>query len=666
MEFGGPTNSMDAASPNAVFLSYAREDTAAVKAIAEALRAQGVEVWFDQNELRGGDAWDDKIRGQIKACALFLPIISANTNARLEGYFRREWKQAVERTHDMADELPFLLPVVVDDTSELAAKVPERFRRSQWMRVRGYADAQALAERVRSLLTGQPAAGAPTPAGSVAQPAPAPKPRARRPVVMALVTLAAMGVLAVGFYLRRVHGTAGSQQGVVTIANFPTAPKLRGAMAQLTGVDAIPEDFQLANDIAQEIYRQDPTNAEAVTVLAFSNDFFLLRGFDQTIERRSTALRLGERAVQLDSSSPYAHAALGMALQSQTSVALLPRARDEYDAAIKLKPDEPYFYRMRDTALFGDPKVSTQVAMDSSIATARRFPGDALAHYDLARHYRDVGDIADMEREIDRCLEITPIVNAYVWKARLALWVRGDPEEMLRILRQVPARGRSLERTVMGQWIYAMATGKSQEVLDALDGLPETWVNDFDYVGPKELLKGVLLNARGDHDLAKVSLESALAEIQKWKALHPSDTYVVEPEFWCLLELGRNAEAEAKLKVTNEALLRPYHVGFGQSWWFSSIPANLIQGNRAFALTLLREASSRGAVSSGTVLVSRNPTDVIRSGYPTDYREMIGEMMRVDPRMAPWRRDPEILAILREGGSNRVESFSDRREGERQ
>ncbi len=88
----------------AVFLSYASQDAEAAKRICEELRAAGVEVWFDQNELVGGDAWDQKIRGQIASCALFVPLISANTQARLEGYFRREWKQAAARTHDMADE----------------------------------------------------------------------------------------------------------------------------------------------------------------------------------------------------------------------------------------------------------------------------------------------------------------------------------------------------------------------------------------------------------------------------------------------------------------------------------------------------------------------------------------------------------------------------------
>src|SRR5206468_9625231 len=97
-------------SGGAVFLSYAREDTDAARRIADALRAFGVEVWFDQSELRGGDAWDQKIRRQIKECALFMPVISGRTQGRREGYFRLEWKLAVERTHLMLEGVPFLLP----------------------------------------------------------------------------------------------------------------------------------------------------------------------------------------------------------------------------------------------------------------------------------------------------------------------------------------------------------------------------------------------------------------------------------------------------------------------------------------------------------------------------------------------------------------------------
>ena len=124
------------ASPQgAVFLSYAREDTDAARRIAEALRGFGVEVWFDQNELRGGDQWDAKIKKQIRECALFLPLVSQHTEERSEGYFRREWLLAVERTRDMAAGRTFIMPVVVDATAESGAEVPEEFMRYQWTRL---------------------------------------------------------------------------------------------------------------------------------------------------------------------------------------------------------------------------------------------------------------------------------------------------------------------------------------------------------------------------------------------------------------------------------------------------------------------------------------------------------------------------------------------------
>ena len=77
-------------SMGAVFLSYASQDVEAAQRICEALRGAGIEVWFDQSELRGGDAWDHSIRKQIKTCALFIPVISRNTHDRDEGYFRLE------------------------------------------------------------------------------------------------------------------------------------------------------------------------------------------------------------------------------------------------------------------------------------------------------------------------------------------------------------------------------------------------------------------------------------------------------------------------------------------------------------------------------------------------------------------------------------------------
>jgi TolB-like protein/Flp pilus assembly protein TadD len=140
---------------NAVFLSYASEDAEAAERVASALRAAGVEVWFDKSELRGGDAWDRQIRGQIRDCALFVPIISANSQARPEGYFRLEWDLADQRTHLMGRNRAFVIPLCMDATREREADVPDSFLAVQWTRLPAGAQPAAFVERVQGLLSGE-------------------------------------------------------------------------------------------------------------------------------------------------------------------------------------------------------------------------------------------------------------------------------------------------------------------------------------------------------------------------------------------------------------------------------------------------------------------------------------------------------------------------------
>ena len=151
-------------SAKAIFLSYASQDTEPARRICDAMRAAGIEVWFDQSELRGGDAWDAAIRKQVRDCARrSWRSISANANARSEGYFRREWNLAGQRMLDMADDPPSRPPVLIDDTPEPAARVPDRFRERQWTRLPGGAMAAAFVERAARPLAGQPAPPAATP-----------------------------------------------------------------------------------------------------------------------------------------------------------------------------------------------------------------------------------------------------------------------------------------------------------------------------------------------------------------------------------------------------------------------------------------------------------------------------------------------------------------------
>jgi TolB-like protein/Tfp pilus assembly protein PilF len=185
----------------AVFLSYASEDTIAVEKVCTTLRAAGVEVWFDKSELRGGEAWDAAIRQQIKTCTLFVPVISRNTQARDEGYFRLEWKLAVDRSHLIAADRAFLLPIVIDETADAAARVPDGFRDVQWTRLLDGETPPVFVERVLRLLRSEPVG--PEPAATYVPAAPAapkPVPAARRTKAALLGTLVVV-VLALGYFV---------------------------------------------------------------------------------------------------------------------------------------------------------------------------------------------------------------------------------------------------------------------------------------------------------------------------------------------------------------------------------------------------------------------------------------------------------------------------------
>jgi len=113
---------------NAVFISYAREDLAAVREIKAGLEAAGITTWFDIDRLEVGDDYDRKIQRNIARCSYFIPVVSAATQRRLEAYFRREWSYAMDRVRNMADGALFILPVSIDATTAAEALVPDKFR----------------------------------------------------------------------------------------------------------------------------------------------------------------------------------------------------------------------------------------------------------------------------------------------------------------------------------------------------------------------------------------------------------------------------------------------------------------------------------------------------------------------------------------------------------
>jgi TolB-like protein/Tfp pilus assembly protein PilF len=230
----------------AVFLSYASQDAEAAQRICEALSGAGIEVWFDQSELRGGDAWDQSIRRQIKNCALFIPVISRHTHERREGYFRLEWNLAVDRSRLISTTQAFLVPVVIDDIREDDEEVPEKIRDVHWTRLPGGETPPAFVERIQRLLSGEASPTsdrARTPGSAIASAARTPRgPIRRTGVVYAAITAAAL--LALGYFALELvnRSKPGTAPVAASIAVLPLANE-SGEASQQYFSDGISEDL---------------------------------------------------------------------------------------------------------------------------------------------------------------------------------------------------------------------------------------------------------------------------------------------------------------------------------------------------------------------------------------------------------------------------------------
>ena len=135
------------------FISYSRTDLAAARRLFEGLQEIGADVaWFDKSDLKPGDPWEQAIRNAINGCYLFLPLVSANTEARDESFFREEWTVASERARRIQGR-KFIVPVVVDrDYDGNAGRfrlVPESFLPIHF----GHAPEGGMSEELRTELT---------------------------------------------------------------------------------------------------------------------------------------------------------------------------------------------------------------------------------------------------------------------------------------------------------------------------------------------------------------------------------------------------------------------------------------------------------------------------------------------------------------------------------
>jgi TolB-like protein/Flp pilus assembly protein TadD len=531
-----------------VFLSYASQDAEAAQRICEALRAAGVEVWFDRNELVGGDAWDQKIRGQIASCTLFVPLISANTQARLEGYFRLEWKIAVQRTHTMADERVFLLPVVIDETRDAEARVPAEFKTVQWTRLPSGETTAAFCARVKKLLeaggmaerAALPASSAPAvPASGSANPA--------RRTNWVSIGFATFGIGLGLFYAvrpfvferpARPEKTSAPPASVAAPAQTEAQRLVARAREVLDRGDEMNrENYALAEDLLKRAEAADVAEASAWSLHAWLSADVYRYGLDRSESRLAQLQAQASRAMSLAPDSLDAQLAQ---LRAMTA------ARRNSDEILKSQaklaesfPDDPRVYR-----LYGLAHTKDSVTFQMLERGLARWPNDPRLHGDMLNSLLLGGRYAEASEFAERITKGPTGARALAAHVFIQLWWQGDVAAASESVARWPAWFLAEDRGANMAVQVAMLNRKPEQAIDVLRRFPRDYIRDSFFTGPRSAQLARAYEALGQTESAEAEWRTVLQVCDRELAAEPSDGAALHWKAWALARLGRSAEAQ--------------------------------------------------------------------------------------------------------------------------
>ncbi len=530
------------ARSDAVFLSYASQDAAAARRICEALRAAGVEVWFDQNELVGGDAWDAKIRKQIAECALFVPIISANTQARLEGYFRLEWKLAVDRTHLMAHDKAFLLPVVIDGTPDVAARVPPEFRAVQWTRLArspsnsrtGDETSDKFCARVKTLLAGNKSEA--TSRAEENQPAMASGSKGPR-VIRSLRLWLALGGIAVTAILAVTVRQTGMKS---TPAPGTEAQRLVAkARAVFESGDLLKrETYSLTEALLRKAEELDVSEAEAWALHASVSRWMRDFGFDNSTDLAAALKTQAERAIKLAPASVEARLAYATVND------------DEAESILRaLLAERPNDWRvLHGLARLRRRQEKTDEAVHLLQQARRLSDDDQAITGDLVTVLVYAGRFAEAEAVVAEVLPRRSCGRILEFDVRLKLNWRGDAAAAATALARWPTwmlkedRGAHCAAQV---WMWNREPAKA---LAILGGFPRDYFRHNRFTGPRAALTAWLHEMAGNTQASRTDWRTVLQVTERELAATPANTPALHWKAWAMTRLGDRAAAESILR----------------------------------------------------------------------------------------------------------------------
>ena len=601
----------------AVFLSYASQDSEAAKRIADALRGAGVEVWFDaEGGLEHGDEWDAKIRRQIKECVLFIAVISANTQARDEGYFRIEWDLAAERARGIASGVAFILPVIIDGTKEPAALVPDRFRAVQWTRLPDGQVSPEVLQRFLKLWSHRTGAlkameaGRPRPAGG--EEAGSPPPANFKPGLKtyALVGLAVAMIAAGLVFWRSSPKPDATPASVAPSAARELATKARTLLA--AGRIISRETLAAADDLAEQALKLDPTDADVIATCAQVDAFMVYRGFDISEQRRQSAIKRSQRALALAPGSFEArHARAVVAGFLATSPDMLAEAEHIYRELWKERPADDVLGQ----------ELGRVLQDEYHFADAAAVFLQAKQPLDAGWAYYSGGQFEEANKLADRLLAEKRDALNFVLKANVELFGLGDLAAAQAAVGQLTPTDLLNDDAAGIALRLAVIQRDAPRILQLLGAFANPFVSIGGVNYPRQYWIGYAQQMLAHPEAAQSEWRGALQAVQERLKSNPADA---ESLGWvAVLQalLGEKAAAEQALKLYLN--YSPFAHG-RWDWWAG--------------LTMLHLGGRNDEVLDMLAAELRRPRG----------QRMLYLFARSCPEFDPLRSDPRLEALLRE------------------
>jgi hypothetical protein len=120
-----------------IFLSYSYQDKTWVSEFAHALQEQGVNIWFDAEQIALGDKLQDRLENALRGSNVLVVILSKNSVQSRWMYF--------EIGAALADNKK-IIPIVVDDVGH--EQLPPLLTRYQYLREQSPVEASKVVAKL--------------------------------------------------------------------------------------------------------------------------------------------------------------------------------------------------------------------------------------------------------------------------------------------------------------------------------------------------------------------------------------------------------------------------------------------------------------------------------------------------------------------------------------